>query len=422
VSDDASPGTALRHAVADAGVGRDVLGVSLTAADGLGEVSVDDGVASVIVDLPIPDGAARGHVAEGIRAAAGAVPGVDRVAIEWRARAADPGVRVDQIPDVKTIVAVASGKGGVGKSTVAVNLATALADTGAAVGLLDADVYGPNAPTMLGLSDSTPATTPDDDIVPREAHGVKAMSMGFIVDDDDPVIWRGPIVDDVLGQLFGDVLWGDLDYLVVDLPPGTGDTQLSLVQHLPVTGAVLVTTPESVSVDDTRRSVEQFGRYGVPILGVVENMRGFRCPDCDSLQDVFGGGGGEALAAEFRVPFLGALPLDPDVGLLEVEPPEPPGVSIPLLGDVRLPRTQEEREGGDRAPPVTLREAGGESRTAFRRLATRVAARVNRIVAGNDTETGATAGTPAMPDAEAGVEADGEPGSEAESGDDGDEE
>jgi ATP-binding protein involved in chromosome partitioning len=284
------------------------------------------------------------------------------------------------LPGVKNVVAVSSGKGGVGKSTVAANLAVALADAGASVGLLDADVYGPNAPTLFGLDGGAPAASIEDQMVPREAHGVKVMSMGFIADEDEPVIWRGPIVDEFVKQLFGDVSWGELDYLIVDLPPGTGDVQLSLVQHLPVAGAVVVTTPQEVALDDAARGLTGFARYDVPILGVVENMAGFVCPDCGEETDVFGAGGGDTLGEEFDLPVLGRVPIDPAVGTLDSgeEPPKPPGVSIPGIGRLQLPRTREEREGGGRLPPTALREDGGETREQLLRAATRVAARVNQ--------------------------------------------
>jgi ATP-binding protein involved in chromosome partitioning len=376
-------GTAERveTALAEADVGRDDLSAPLVALDGV-SVRVRDGVAQLAVTLPVPAEDVRERLDTDLRATAGAVDGVSGVEVSWRPAAADPGDRVELIPDVKNVVAVSSGKGGVGKSTVATNVAVALADTGASVGLLDADVYGPNAPAMLGVSESTPRTTHTDNIVPWEAHGVSVMSMGFVAGEDDPVIWRGPMVDDAIEQLFRDVQWGELDYLIVDLPPGTGDAQLSLVQHLPVTGAVVVTTPQPVAVDDARRGLRQFERYGVPVLGLAENMTSFECPDCEHVTDLFGAGGGDDLAAEFDVPVLGQVPLDPAVGELTADEDDDRGVAIPLVGRVALPRTREEREQEGRRPPVALREDGGDPRRALRRLATGVAARVNVVVAG----------------------------------------
>jgi len=216
------------------------------------------------------------------------------------------------LPGVENVIAVASGKGGVGKSTMAVNLAAGLADLGARVGLFDADVYGPNVPRMLD-ADEQPQATPDETLVPPEKFGMKLMSMDFLLGEDDPVIWRGPMVHKVLTQLWEDVEWGALDYMVVDLPPGTGDTQLTLLQSVPVTGAVIVTTPQAVAVDDARKGLEMFAEHETPVLGIVENMSSFRCPDCGSDHAIFGDGGGEAFAAEADMPFLGEIPLDPDV-------------------------------------------------------------------------------------------------------------
>lgn len=216
------------------------------------------------------------------------------------------------LPDVKNVVAVASGKGGVGKSTIAVNLATGLADRGARVGLFDADVYGPNVPRMVA-ADEVPNATADETIVPPERNGVKLMSMDFLVGKDDPVIWRGPMVHKVITQLIEDVEWGTLDYLVVDLPPGTGDTQLTLLQTVPLTGAVIVTTPQAVAVDDARKGLRMFGRHDTPVLGIVENMSTFVCPECGAEHDIFGKGGGEAFADDVDMPFIGSIPLDPAI-------------------------------------------------------------------------------------------------------------
>jgi ATP-binding protein involved in chromosome partitioning len=216
------------------------------------------------------------------------------------------------LPGVENVIAVASGKGGVGKSTVAVNLAAGLAELGARVGLFDADVYGPNVPRMLDAEEQ-PQATRDETLVPPEKFGMKLMSMDFLLGEDDPVIWRGPMVHKVLTQLWEDVEWGALDYMVVDLPPGTGDTQLTLLQSVPVTGSVIVTTPQQVAIDDARKGLEMFGEHETPVLGIVENMSSFRCPDCGSEHAIFGEGGGEAFAAEVDMPFLGSIPLDPAV-------------------------------------------------------------------------------------------------------------
>ena len=224
----------------------------------------------------------------------------------------DGGETEGVLPDVKNVIAVASGKGGVGKSTVAVNLAAGLSGLGARVGLFDADVYGPNVPRMLD-TEERPQATAEETLVPPEKHGMKLMSMAFLVGEDDPVIWRGPMVHKLLTQLTEDVEWGALDYLVLDLPPGTGDTQLTVLQTMPIAGAVIVTTPQDVAVDDARKALRMFGEHETPVLGIVENMSGFRCPDCGASHDVFGRGGGEAFAEEVEMPFLGELPLDPGV-------------------------------------------------------------------------------------------------------------
>jgi ATP-binding protein involved in chromosome partitioning len=380
-SEDAGDAARVERALADAGIGREELYRGLDELGGIGEVRVDGTTVVVPVTLPLPSTEVRTTVEREVRAAVEEVDGVDGVATRFEPRVPDSGQRVDLIPDVKHVVAVGSGKGGVGKSTIATNLAVALAETGAAVGLLDADVYGPNAPRMLGLDERTPTANLDDRMVPREAHGVRVMSMGFITDDEDPVIWRGPLVDEFVEQLFGDVEWGALDYLVVDLPPGTGDAQLSLVQHLPVTGAVVVTTPQSVAVEDARKGLRGFARYDVPVLGIAENMAGFRCPDCGSEHELFGAGGGDGLATEFDVPVLGRIPVDPEVGQPDDDPPEPPGVSVPGLGRLQLPRTRAERERPASGDPVVIRDDSGEAGRALERLATRTAARVNAYVA-----------------------------------------
>ncbi|MFB6185028.1 MAG: Mrp/NBP35 family ATP-binding protein [Haloarculaceae archaeon] len=225
-------------------------------------------------------------------------------------RGLDPDEQV--LPGVENIVAVASGKGGVGKSTVAVNLAAGLSQLGARVGLFDADVYGPNVPRMVEAHEQ-PQATQDETLVPPTKYGMKLMSMDFLVGEDDPVIWRGPMVHKVLTQLWEDVEWGALDYMVVDLPPGTGDTQLSMLQTVPVTGAVIVTTPQTVALDDARKGLRMFGKHDTPVLGIVENMSAFQCPDCGSVHHIFGEGGGESLADETDMPFLGEIPLDPRV-------------------------------------------------------------------------------------------------------------
>jgi len=214
-------------------------------------------------------------------------------------------------PNLGRIIAVSSGKGGVGKSTVAVNLAVALAASGARVGLMDADVYGPNIPRMMGVNE--PPMVINERIIPLEAHGVKLISLGFLIDRDQPAIWRGPIVMKIITQFLRDVAWGQLDYFIVDMPPGTGDAQLSLVQATQVSGAIIVTTPQEVSVGDALRGVKMFERVSVPVLGIVENMSWLECPHCGKPSPIFGSGGGERLANEVGLPLLGQIPLYPPV-------------------------------------------------------------------------------------------------------------
>ena len=220
---------------------------------------------------------------------------------------ASPDAGRAPIAGVKNIIAVGAGKGGVGKSTVAVNLALALSRYGGRVGMIDADVYGPNIPIMLGVR--TQLETDGKKIVPAEKHGIPVVSMGFLTQDETPIIWRGPMLHGVVQQFFREVRWPELDYLVVDMPPGTGDVALSLSQTVPVSGAVVVTTPQTVSLADSRRAVAMYKKLNVPTLGVVENMSHFVCPSCDHESDIFGQGGGESVAAEMGVPFLGRIPI-----------------------------------------------------------------------------------------------------------------
>jgi ATP-binding protein involved in chromosome partitioning len=216
---------------------------------------------------------------------------------------------VNLLPNVKNVIAVASGKGGVGKSTTSVNLALALAAEGAVVGLLDADIYGPSQPHMLGLS-GRPDSQDGKSIEPMEAHGIQAMSIGFLVDTDTPMVWRGPMVTGALEQLLRDTKWRDLDYLVIDLPPGTGDIQLTLAQKIPVTGAIIVTTPQDIALLDARKGLKMFEKVGIPILGIVENMSTHICSKCGHEEHIFGAGGGEIMCKDYNVDLLGSLPLD----------------------------------------------------------------------------------------------------------------
>ena len=249
------------------------------------------------------------------------------------------------IPGVQNLIAVGSGKGGVGKTTVAVNLAVALAALGHRTGLMDADVYGPNVPLMMGIN-KTPMAY-GERIQPLEQFGVKLMSMGFLSPGDKPLVWRGPMLHSVIQQFLRGVDWGELEYLIIDLPPGTGDVQLTLIQTAPVTGAVVVTTPSDVSLEDARKAVHMFNQVKVPILGIVENMSYLICPHCSERVDVFSTGGGERTAREMQVNFLGALPLDPAV-----------------------------RKGGDSGSPVALQNGNDSHGLVFRELAARMIDRV----------------------------------------------
>ena len=281
----------------------------------------------------------------GSGAAAGqSPPRPDRVSRDEASRHPSDAERME---GVRHVIAVSSGKGGVGKSTISTNLAAAWAAKGYRVGLLDADIYGPDIPTMFGATERP--RIQDDRVVPVQAHGVKLMSLGFLVDDDTPAVWRGPIIMGIVRQFIHQVEWGELDYLIVDLPPGTGDAQLSLVQLVKVTGAVMVTTPQDVSVAGVLKGIRMFENVDVPVLGVVENMRGFACPDCGTTHDIFGSGGGEKLAASLGLPFLGSVPLglavrqEGDRGTPTVigRPDAPEGGALQAVADVVEARVDE---------------------------------------------------------------------------------
>lgn len=239
------------------------------------------------------------------------VPGVTEAVVETGAEVprAKKIPEKAAIPGVKNTIAVASGKGGVGKSTVAVNLALALAKTGAKVGLLDADVYGPSLPMMMGIHE-TPQATPEEKLIPIDNYGLKLMSVGFMLDEETPLIWRGPLVMQLVKQFLTGVVWEELDYLIIDLPPGTGDVQLTLVQTIPLTGAVIVTTPQDVALIDARRAITMFNEVKVPVIGIVENMSFFICPHCNEKSEIFSQGGGAKTSERYHVPLIGKLPID----------------------------------------------------------------------------------------------------------------
>jgi ATP-binding protein involved in chromosome partitioning len=311
------------------------------------KIAVTENSVDVNIELTTPACPLKRVIEEDVRQALLALNGIETVRVSF-----DANVKGDsrifsqlQIP-VKNIIAIASGKGGVGKSTVAANIAIALAQTGAQVGLMDADIYGPNLPQMLGVSRIPPAR--DNKLVPAEVFGIKLISMGFLVEADQPIIWRGPMLHKAIRELVTDVLWGDLDYLVVDLPPGTGDAQMSLAQSAPLTGGIIVSTPQDVALADARRGLVVFQKLHVPILGIVENMAYFIAPDTGNRYEIFGYGGAERAAAELGVPFLGRLPLDPRA-----------------------------RAGGDTGKPVVVEFPDSEIARAFCELAAKIAARIS---------------------------------------------
>jgi len=288
------------------------------------------------------------------RAVVMSLPGVSKVEIKLESNVPSDGRSrgLMQLP-IRNAVAIASGKGGVGKSTVAVNVAVALAQSGARVGLLDADIYGPNIPTMMGVGRLPPPTK--EKLVPAEAYGVKMMSIGFLVRPDQPLIWRGPMLHSAIRQFLSDVEWGELDYLIVDLPPGTGDAALSLTQSLPLSGGVIVTLPQHVSMEDARRGMEMFRQLNVPILGVIENMSYLEMSDGSRL-DIFGSGGGEQLAKEGNVSFFGTIPIDAEV-----------------------------RVGGDNGKPVIVENPESPAASALRSIAEQIAAKVSIAAIENNT-------------------------------------
>ena len=310
---------------------------------------IDRGRVSFAIELTTPACPVKDQMKEQARVAVSALPGVSSVEIEMTA-----SVRAVVAPDagrapvegVKNIIAVGAGKGGVGKSTVAVNLAVALAARGSRVAVLDGDLYGPNVPIMLGIQ--TRLETDGERIVPAEKYGLQVVSMAFLTEDDAPVIWRGPMLHKMMSEFFRGVRWNNIDYLLVDMPPGTGDIALSLSQTVPVAGAVLVTTPQTVSVADTRRAVHMYRKLNIATIGLIENMSHFTCPDCGREADLFGKGGGEALATELSVPFLGRIPLYEPV-----------------------------RKGGDSGVPIVIGEPGSAPAVALMAAAERVAQQVS---------------------------------------------
>lgn len=316
-------------------------------------VKVENGIATFTLVLTTPACPLREMIVDDCKKAVQKLPGIESVEVEVTAETPQQKSVPDRtgVPGVKNIIAVSSGKGGVGKSTVAVNIAAALAQSGASVGMIDADIYGPNVPTMLGLEDAVVEVRKEaqgDVMEPAIAQGIKLVSMGFLIDKDQPVIWRGPMLNGIIRQFLYQVDWGNLDYLIIDLPPGTGDAQLTLAQAVPMAGVVIVSTPQNVALLDARKGLRMFQQLGVPVLGVVENMSYFIPPDRPETQyDIFGSGGGEKIAKELGVPLIGCVPLE-----------------IPV------------REGGDQGKPIVL-SGSSASAQAFQKIATDVAAKVS---------------------------------------------
>jgi ATP-binding protein involved in chromosome partitioning len=293
-------------AVADPNTGKEFV-----ASRSLKNLQISEGDVSFDLELGYPARSQHAAIRKALVAAAKAVPGVENVSVNILTKVISHAVQrgVQLMPNVKNIIAVASGKGGVGKSTTAANLALALASEGATVGLLDADIYGPSQPMMMGI-EGRPDSADGKTMEPMERHGVQVMSIGFLVDQDQAMIWRGPMATQALEQLLRQTNWKDLDYLIVDMPPGTGDIQLTLSQRVPMTGAVIVTTPQDIALLDAKKGIKMFEKVGVPILGIVENMAVHICSNCGHAEHIFGADGGKKMAAEYQMDYLGALPLD----------------------------------------------------------------------------------------------------------------
>ena len=330
--------------VVDPDIRRDIVSLGFVK-----DVAIDHGRVSFTIELTTPACPVKEQLRTQAAGAVQALPGVTHVDVQLTAKvrsASAPETGRPPLPGVKNVIAVGAGKGGVGKTTVAVNLAVALAKCGSRVGLLDGDIYGPNVPIMLGLH--TQLTTDGKRIVPAEKHGIQVVSIGFLTQDDAPIIWRGPMLHGAIQQFFREVAWKDLDYLIVDMPPGTGDVALSLSQTVPVVGAIVVTTPQQVSLADSRRAIRMYQKLNIPPIGIVENMSYYSCPNCHHEADIFGHGGGEKLAADMDVPFLG-----------------------------RLPIYQPIREGSDTGVPLVVAEPASSASRAFLTVAERTAAQVS---------------------------------------------
>jgi len=324
-------------------LGRDIVTLNMVK-----DVEINNSSISLKIELTTPACPLKDEIERNVHSALAAI-GASEVAVTWGAmvRRAQPAQAQQLLPGVKNIIAVASGKGGVGKSTVSANLAVALALEGATVGLLDADITGPNIPLMLGV-EGAPAATPEGKISPLERYGVKVISIQFFVPEGQPIVWRGPLVGGAIQQFLRDVDWGELDYLVIDLPPGTSDAQLTLAQAVPLSGALLVTTPQDVALLDVGKALAMFRRMSVPVMGIVENMSAFVCPHCGQETEIFGRGGGERFAQRNELEYFGGIPLDIKV-----------------------------RQGGDAGVPAVAQREPGAAAEVMRSLARTVAARMS---------------------------------------------
>jgi ATP-binding protein involved in chromosome partitioning len=322
----------------------------LVAAGAVKGIGIDGDKVAVELQLGYPAAGYGPVLAEQVRTALEAEPGIARatVGVAWRVHAHKVQKDLTPLPNVKNILAVASGKGGVGKSTTAANLALALQAEGARVGLLDADIYGPSIPRMLGIS-GKPDSKDGQHLEPKIGHGIQTMSIGFMIEEDTPMIWRGPMVTQALTQLLNETNWSELDYLIIDLPPGTGDIQLTLCQRVPVSGAIIVTTPQDIALLDARKGLKMFEKVEVPVLGIVENMATHVCSNCGHEEPVFGSGGGARMASDYDVPLLGSLPLDIHI-----------------------------REQADSGTPTVAADPAGRIALAYREIARNAAARLSR--------------------------------------------
>jgi len=332
------------RAVRDPDLNRDIVALKFVK-----DLKIDGGRVAFTIELTTPACPVKDQMRDQARALVAQLPGVSDVQIQMTAQvrsAVGADFSKQPVPGVRNIIAVGAGKGGVGKTTVSVNLAIALSQAGSRVAMIDGDIYGPNVPIMLGIH--TQLETDGQKIVPAVQYGIQLVSMAFLTQDDSAVIWRGPMLHGVIQQFFREVAWKDVDYLIVDMPPGTGDVALSLSQSVPVAGAVVVTTPQTVSISDTRRAIRMYEKLNVTALGLIENMSHFVCPTCHTESDIFGKGGGETLAADMKVPFLGR---------------------IPIYEPIRI--------GGDTGVPIVVGEPKSPAAQSFRRAAEQLAAQIS---------------------------------------------